>query len=135
MAGGYQFTSDSVAEQVKRELKTIQGAGTDKAIGSTAPTKYEQQMGRVGQSRMISLAIKGTPALADVTITLWIWCEIAKDWFYGGANSNDYTKNFAHKGYGGFRAPLGAAYFLTSSAEVDQAWVADSAPSFGQYKE
>lgn len=132
MSGYFERTSDSVAEMPQRALQEIQGAGGNKAISTVAPTKIEQAMGLVNDSQMISLAVKGTAAGADVTITLWLWNNSFGEWMYGGANSNDYTKIFANKGQGGFRAPKGAFYFLQGSINVDHAKVADACPKVSE---
>lgn len=133
MSGYFERTSDSVAEMpAQRALQKIQGAGANKAISTVAPTEISQCMGLVGDSQMISLAVKNTAGNADVTITLWLWNNGFREWMYGGANSNDYTKIFADKGQGGFRAPKGAFYFLQGSIEVDDARVADNCPKVSE---
>jgi len=117
-------TSDSVADLPGRLIKKIRGAGNDKSLDSATPAnKLGVAMGRVGQSRVITLTTSGNAGGADATITMWLWHPIAGTWYKGGANTNDFTKLFSEGGWGGFRAPLGAFYYFTSSIEVTTAYV------------
>lgn len=131
----HQYTTDSIAGTPQRLLKQIQGAGEDQSIGTDPPERLEQAMGRVGESRMLSLSTRDHDTGADATITLWLWLEaVGKEdgssdtnkWQYGGANDNDSTKIFKEKGWGGWRVPKGALYFLQSTVEIGRAWVEDT---------
>lgn len=117
-------TSDSVADLPGRLIKRIRGAGNDKSLDSAAPADVlGVSMGVVGSSRVVTLTTAGNAGVADATITMWLWHPKELKWYKGGANTNDNTKIYSEGGWGGWRAPLGAHYYFTSSIEVTTAYV------------
>lgn len=117
-------TSDSVADLPGRLIKQIRGAGTNKSLDNATPANVlGVAMGVVGSSRVVTLTTAGNAGGADATVTMWLWHPKELIWYKGGANANDFTKNYSEGGWGGWRAPLGAYYYFTSSIEVTTAYV------------
>lgn len=124
-------TSDSVADLPGRLVKQIRGTGNVNSLDNATPANLMGvAMGVVGASRVVTLTTEGNAGGADATITMWLWHPKRLIWYKGGANTNDSTKVYSEGGWGGWRAPLGALYYFTSSIDVAIAYVdGNSAPT------
>lgn len=118
-----QEVSEGIAGRPHRTLPAIQTGS--KALINHTPTTRDEAMGLVGMRNIISLVTDGHATNADATLTLYIWqddtsiADVGGFWSKGGANVNDYTKTFEEKGFGAFRAPFGARFYIKSSIDID----------------
>lgn len=119
-------TSNQIVRGLNRKLpKTRTGSKAittedPNTLNTNRPMKMDAH-GIAGTQCLVTLALGALGAA--VTITIWVWDDLAAMWLHLGADSTEYTKSFDSKTISGFNIAEKRNFYLQGSAAVDDAWV------------
>ena len=122
--------SDQIAHIPAYLIPKTRGAGTNKSLDTTAPTKLSQSMGKIGCDNLISI---WTDTAGSISLYLYNrkvnpTTGVPIGWMLGGANVGQYQKTFEANCLDIASGPEGADFYLTATVEMTTVFV-DAPPA------